>query len=72
MCELVPKGPIPPCIRNLGKTGVGMGIEGREMKSEKAVLVPDPTTILSEVTAGVPQTGIRNVNVADLGYTHRP
>lgn len=52
-------------------------MEGREMKSEKAVLVPDRTTILSEalvsskiLCAGLPQTGIRIASVTDLGYTH--
>ena len=52
-------------------------MEGREVKSEKAALVPDPTAILSEafissriLTAGLLQIGIRNANVTDLGYTH--
>lgn len=52
-------------------------MEGREIKLEKAVLLPDRTTILSEalisskiLRAGLPQTGIRNANVTDLGYTH--
>lgn len=79
MCELVPKRLIPPCIRSLTKTRVGTGMKGREIKSEKAALVPGPTAmrfeafISSKILAAVlPQTGMRNASVTDLGYTHRP
>lgn len=37
-------------LETSAKTGVGTAIEGRERKSGKAVLVHDPTAVLSEVS----------------------